>query len=361
MTNTAEIIPFRAPARQEDKSGGRVADLDDGYTRLATMLLEALISADLTKRQYKVAFAVIRLTYGWNKPRDRISNSQISELTNLPIKKVSEARIQLTQMHVFISVGRVIGINKAVSEWNIPQNRGISPKTGENKSPKTGESYPPKRGYTIDIIPKTLKTDPPKAPKGAEQDEQAEQEKQIFEQAEQALEYYNELTKTKCRDAKPFAVLLTATGSRKAYTLQNLKSVVLWVVTTWRRRDNTIAKPANICRVGRFDGYLADAERWEADRLDIDYQAVIDEFNALAAGRLPVAELDEDRERKIHELALNLRHKNSAGICAYLKAFFEDSRDRDFYYGGPNGTGWRANFDYVMKPDTLLKVRRGTL
>ncbi|HGK4616795.1 TPA: replication protein, partial [Yersinia enterocolitica] len=68
----------------------RVADLDDGYTRLATMILEELAGADFTKRQFKVLLAVIRLTYGWNKPRDRIANSQISGIAKLPVKRVSE-------------------------------------------------------------------------------------------------------------------------------------------------------------------------------------------------------------------------------------------------------------------------------
>ncbi|EPD8209282.1 replication protein, partial [Yersinia enterocolitica] len=38
----------------------RVADLDDGYTRIANELLEAVMCADLTARQLKVALAVIR-------------------------------------------------------------------------------------------------------------------------------------------------------------------------------------------------------------------------------------------------------------------------------------------------------------
>lgn len=42
----------------------QVADLDDGYTRIANELLEAVMAADLTARQLKVVLAVIRKTYG---------------------------------------------------------------------------------------------------------------------------------------------------------------------------------------------------------------------------------------------------------------------------------------------------------
>ncbi|WP_150317248.1 replication protein, partial [Enterobacter hormaechei] len=87
----------------------RVADLDDGYTRLANMLLEEYAGADLTKRQFKVLLAVLRLTYGWNKPMDRIANSQIAQIARLPEKRVSEARVQLVGMNLLTQVGRSIG------------------------------------------------------------------------------------------------------------------------------------------------------------------------------------------------------------------------------------------------------------
>jgi len=129
----------------------RVADLDDGYVRLATMILEEMAGADFTKRQFKVILAVIRLTYGWNKARDRIANSQISEIARLPVKRVSETRVQLLKMNVLTASDQQIGLNKNVSEWLLPQNEGLSLKTGEKKSLKLGDFNPSKQGDTIDI------------------------------------------------------------------------------------------------------------------------------------------------------------------------------------------------------------------
>ena len=149
------VVPIRPDLQVVEQ---RVADLDDGYVRLATMILEELAGGDFTKRQYKVILAVIRLTYGWNKPRDRIANSQISEITKLPVKRVSETRVQLLKMNVLSSVGQHIGINKNVSEWCLPQIEGKSPKMGDEDSLKLREIYPLKQGHTIDIIPKTVKT-----------------------------------------------------------------------------------------------------------------------------------------------------------------------------------------------------------
>lgn len=41
--------------------------IENGYTRIANELLEALLLANLSKRQLLVALAVIRQTYGFNR------------------------------------------------------------------------------------------------------------------------------------------------------------------------------------------------------------------------------------------------------------------------------------------------------
>ena len=91
MTNTAKILNFgRGNFAGQERN---VADLDDGYARLSNMLLEAYSGADLTKRQFKVLLAILRKTYGWNKPMDRITDSQLSEITKLPVKRCNEAKL----------------------------------------------------------------------------------------------------------------------------------------------------------------------------------------------------------------------------------------------------------------------------
>ncbi len=348
MSNTAEIINFRARTEREEQ---RVADTDDGYARLANMLLEEYAGADLTKRQFKVLLAVLRLTYGWNKKIDRISDSQISEIARLPVKRCNEAKLQLVEMNILIQRGRQFGPNKNVSEWRIPQNEGLSLNLGDKNSLKLGDRYPSKQGDTKDIIPKTVKTDPPKAPKG-------EFSEEVISQAKQVLEYYNELTGTTCRSAEAFAVLLTERSARDAYTIDDLKLVVRWVVLTWKRRNGTVAKPSNICRVNRFDGYLADAYAWLETYVEIDCAAVVDAYNELASERMPPAELDSDREVMIREFVKHMSKKTVDAFRAYFSAFLNEARP---YYFGESTSGWRANFDYLMKPDTLRKVREGSL
>lgn len=325
----------------------QVADLDDGYARLSNMLLEAYSGADLTKRHFKVLLAILRKTYGWNKPMDRIRDSQLSEITKLPVKRCNEAKLELVRMNVIKQQGGMFGPNKNISEWCIPQSEGKSPKTREKTSLKMRESYPSKQGDTKDTIQKKEKQDPPIPPEGD------------LEGAIKALEYYNELTGSSCRSAEHYLKLMTATKTRQAYTLQDVTLVTRWVIQTWKKKGNSFPKPENICRVKYFDGYLSDAEKWQREGVDIDCQAVIDAYNEVTDGRMPFAELYRDREIAIREMATHLAKKNVEGFRNYFKAFLSSARE--FYFGGPDGSGWCANFDTLMELKTLRKVKEGSL
>ncbi|EOF7604950.1 replication protein [Citrobacter freundii] len=325
----------------------QVADLDDGYARLSNMLLEAYSGADLTKRHFKVLLAILRKTYGWNKPMDRISDSQLSEITKLPVKRCNEAKLELVRMNVIKQQGGMFGPNKNISEWCIPQSEGKSPKTREKTSLKMRESYPSKQGDTKDTIQKKEKQDPPIPPEGD------------LEGAIKALEYYNELTGSSCRSAEHYLKLMTATKTRQAYTLQDVTLVTRWVIQTWKKKGNSFPKPENICRVKYFDGYLSDAEKWQREGVDIDCQAVIDAYNEVTDGRMPFAELYRDREIAIREMATHLAKKNVEGFRNYFKAFLSSARE--FYFGGTDGSGWCANFDTLMELKTLRKVKEGSL
>ncbi|MFS1538911.1 MAG: replication protein [Candidatus Phlomobacter fragariae] len=99
-----------------------VAEIENGYTRIANELLESLASSDLTARQLKVMLAIVRKTYGFGKKVDRISDSQIAEVTCLSRQNVNKAKNELITMRYLIFEGNKIGVNKTVSDW-INQSR----------------------------------------------------------------------------------------------------------------------------------------------------------------------------------------------------------------------------------------------
>lgn len=153
----SNISPIRPDLQVVEQ---RVADTDDGYTRLANELYEELIGADLTKNQAKVAHAVCRKTYGFNKKTDRIADSQLSELTNLPRQKVNKAKNDLLAMKVLMMDGNKIGPNKNLNEWQITgchHNSVSVTKTVTKSVTKTVTALSPKQGHTKDTITKDKK------------------------------------------------------------------------------------------------------------------------------------------------------------------------------------------------------------
>lgn len=199
--------------------------------------------------------------------------------------------------------------------------------------------------------------EPVNEPKDPPNPQMGESDEHILSDAQKALEFYNEKTGTRCRDLKPFVTMLTPTTTRDGYTLAEIQLVIRWVLATWRRRGDGLPKPANICRVKRFDGYLADAEAWAVLEAEIDPEAVMSGYNEIFADTLPAAELDDDRRRMITRLAAHMKNKTTGAFLGYFEKFRADASD---FYFGANG-GWRASFDYLMKPETLRNTREGSL
>lgn len=249
-----------------------------------------------------------------------------------------------------------LNLDKRVSLKSTPPvtPKSIVPVMSENRGMPSG-SIPPVPAGSTRMGHYSEPSIDPKNPLSPQWEEDAV----IHADAQKALEYYNAKTETRCRDMKPFVVLLTPTTTRTAYTLDDIRLVIRWVLATWNRRGAGLPKPANICRVNRFDGYIADAEKWAITEANIDPEAVMDGFNRIFAGLMPVAELDADRRRSIIRLAAHMKNQTTGAFLGYFERFCEIASD--FYFGGEHDDGWCANFDYLMKPETLRKTREGAL
>ncbi len=199
MSNTAEIYKFPA---QQGKQESRMAELENGYLRLANQIQDALCIVELSGREFRVLNAIVRLTYGWSKKSDRIANSLIADKTTLKVKHVSEAVLNLAYRNIIIlrRIGqtRYIGINTNLDKWayakpnctkcpaafpaaevvtwviTIPEFRDSNftpstiPENGDNHPQKQGKGSL-KTGNTKDILPKTnINTDltPSNPPRG---------------------------------------------------------------------------------------------------------------------------------------------------------------------------------------------------
>lgn len=92
-----------------------------GFTRMDNDLYEALIGADLSGRELRVALAVHRLTVGFNQDTARIAASYIAEMSGIHREDVSRAICELIRQRVLYRTGgsrSPIGF-APVSEWAI--------------------------------------------------------------------------------------------------------------------------------------------------------------------------------------------------------------------------------------------------
>ncbi|WP_080828232.1 replication protein [Klebsiella quasipneumoniae] len=144
MSNTAEIINF--PNRTE-QPGGRMADLSNGYTKVANEIQQLKPRLRMSGREWQCFEAVIWLTYGWNKKQDRVTNTVIAELTGLSDSHVSDALKSLAERKIIFSqkqgVMKTVGINTDLSAWVLdkPKTGKVFPKSGK-VLPKTGKPFP---------------------------------------------------------------------------------------------------------------------------------------------------------------------------------------------------------------------------
>ncbi|EBX3801849.1 replication of DNA [Salmonella enterica subsp. enterica serovar Mississippi] len=214
MSNLATVTPIKPHLEVVEH---RVADTEDGFMRVANELTDSLLMADLTARQLKVMLAIMRKTYGFNKPMDRLTNTQIAAMTGIHHTHICAAKRQLIERKFLIADGVRIGVNKVVSEW-ISQDSLTLAKTANKTLAKSANGYKPTQLNTKDNIQKTINTNTPLPPKGGcDEVSKPEKRKTVRINYNEYLEAYNEIV----GDRLPHAVEANAERQRKLKKLIN--------------------------------------------------------------------------------------------------------------------------------------------
>lgn len=116
------VIKFPGPSvPQTTQKEVRVADLDDGYTRTANEIQKAKCKLRMAGRELNVLDAVIYSTYGWNKKRDRLTNTYLADLCDMDPSDVNKALLVLARRRIItlekLGHMKIVGVNKVISEW----------------------------------------------------------------------------------------------------------------------------------------------------------------------------------------------------------------------------------------------------
>jgi len=120
--------------------------IEDGYTRIANELLEAVVHLALPGGHLRIMFALIRRTYGFNKKADMISYGQLAMATGLHRSHVIRALAELVAAKIVTKgtagVCRPVawGINKHYLEWQPTSSTDATSSTQANSTDATRTS-----------------------------------------------------------------------------------------------------------------------------------------------------------------------------------------------------------------------------
>jgi phage replication O-like protein O len=98
--------------------------IEDGYTKIANEIIDALVACDLSGQDFKITLLIIRKTYGFHKLEDAISLTQMMSATGMCKVRCSQVVNRLQLMKILTVTENINGIgkkykfNKDFEEWN---------------------------------------------------------------------------------------------------------------------------------------------------------------------------------------------------------------------------------------------------
>ena len=101
----------------------KLPQLEDGYTRIANGLLEAMSLYPFTGGEIRTLLVILRSTYGYNRKVLDISLAQLSKKTNLTRRHIANILKSLRESSVIVVAKagnkNVLGINKEYTRWKL--------------------------------------------------------------------------------------------------------------------------------------------------------------------------------------------------------------------------------------------------
>lgn len=128
--------------------------LENGYTKIANELMEALCGIRISGEARQCLDVIIRKTYGFNKKSDYISLSQFCLLTKMVKTRVCNSLLKLNKMNIIITKkgndkSNSYRFNKDFDTWKPLPKKEIIPKKGNHPYPKIGHT---KENNTKEIL-----------------------------------------------------------------------------------------------------------------------------------------------------------------------------------------------------------------
>lgn len=215
---------------------------EPNYTQVPNAVISLM--PELKESELKVLLAIVRKTFGWQKNRDRISLSQLQEITGLGRASVSEA-IHSDKFRGIVKVHKtkkgnefemiIHSMNSEPPKKEVVRNSNHSSSDSELSGSMNSE-------HTIKTITKETK--------------QNKSESSFFDQIEEAdtkpklLEIWNTYRKSKGKHMNLYEREVLMKSTWKSKTVQQIKSSILytiengWFTLQEREVNNSESKPS---------------------------------------------------------------------------------------------------------------------
>ncbi|MEI9697328.1 replication protein [Moellerella wisconsensis] len=247
-------------SKQQRQERPTVADLDNGYTRIADEILEYTMASGLSETELCIIMAVWRKTYGFNKKVDWISNEQLETMIRKHHTHCSTAKNLLINKKVLIQQGRKVGINTNLSEWETKNNGFCKTLAKPAKKTLAEPAIKTKQKLlnTIDTITKENKdNNTPLTPQegNGESDDKPKKRSPVRINYQEYLNVYNEVV----GDKLPHAI--DVTEKRKRGLKKIIPKLATQNVDGWRSYVKAFVRLAKPFYFGDSDsGWTADID-----------------------------------------------------------------------------------------------------
>ncbi|KVG33843.1 replication protein [Burkholderia diffusa] len=338
--------------------------IENGFTRLANELLDALLGAGLTARQWAVVMAVARKTYGWNKTRDDIGLSQLRLMTGIDKSHLSRTIRELEAMRILNREAgmhsHTLGINKRHKDWELPNQQPQLPKQPQLPIQQPLLIQPQLPNEQPGVAESATKGLPNQQPGGCRKSnhkivfkERKDTSKRqcasalTGELVERFSTFYAAYPKKRNRaDAERAFAKLNPDDSLLAVLLKAVE-VAKRSRDDWRRENGKFIP---------YPGTWLNGRMWEDEPDQVEYtpaeQAVMDTYNEL---------MPADWARAI---TAPFSAQRAAAIRDFI-GFAPNKPDMPRRYFGHCAANLKADdrcgFDWLIKRETYLRVREGVV
>lgn len=243
-----------------DSCVDRGPQVEDGYTRIANELLEALCKWKCRNYEIRLALAIIRLTYGiYGRKSARIENQQLADMTAIPENKIPQYRRRLETMNILkvstsgLKKGLTYQFNKHYRTWKKHPPEGKIP-TGGLDLPTDGLKLP--TGGDPTLLKKNNK-------KTERKDEAPAPPPPPPPPYKKIIEYLNALTGSKYDHRGKETRGMIRARFRSGFTEQDFYDVIKVKCDQWLGDKKMVSylRPSTLFRPTNFEDYLQEARR----------------------------------------------------------------------------------------------------